>query len=138
MAKSKSTRTPVRKGLSDRKAAAVLRNYEKRPALMSQDTVFELDDAIRADRFGTARRMALLMLTKPCAELIQEVSKDRKFALAAAAFAGGISSYRSALDDLRDWIEESEKRILVALATLPDMTEVFAEAQAEVKEVAHV
>jgi hypothetical protein len=108
-------------------AKRILAEFKRRPALMKKKLVFKLDAAIREDNFGVARRMAFLFLTKTGAALINQVKKDREFAVAIADAQTGIHSYADNLRNLLSWVEEADRRCLVALAIRPDMHSVRAE-----------
>lgn len=127
--KHSAKRTKRGSRLSVKQADDILKDYKRRPALMSKETVFELDAAIRADKFGVSRRLGLLFLSKPCKELIENVQCDREFAVAVAQASDSVTEYRERLGDLVSSMEESEKRMMIALATREDMQAVLAEAK---------
>jgi len=134
MAKKSIPRTRAGE-VTDAEAKRILADYKARPALFKKKLVFELDAAIREDKFGTARRMSLVFLTSTGAAFIKMVAKDREFAVAVADAQKNIHNYADALRGLLSWMEEADQRCIVALATRPDMKAVLAEAATP--EVAH-
>jgi hypothetical protein len=98
------------------------------PATLSEAEMRELEEAVRADHFGYARRGALGVLTQTGAEIINAVAEDRPTAVAFADLLNRITAYRNALTDLLDLLRQAEARLLVALANRDDMQEVMAEA----------
>lgn len=75
------------------------------------------------------RRAALVMLTKPWAELNKMIIEDRGFAVAAAQvqiLAKEVNLYKA----LAELMEAADMRIMLALASREDMVEVIEEAKA--------
>src|ERR1700681_2830223 len=135
MAKIKSTRERPAAGKPD--AARILKDYRSRPALFTKATVFEMDAAIRQDKFGLSRRLALVFLSKSGRDFIKPVSEKRDFAIAVAQAADGFHHYADALRDLLSWIEEAERRSGIALACRPDMKSILAQVAKPQAQVAH-
>jgi hypothetical protein len=75
------------------------------------------------------RRAALLMLTKPGAELVKMVSENRDYALALAELSKPLADHVQHLQGLVYLLKSVEARTMVLLASRPDMMSILEEQQ---------
>jgi hypothetical protein len=121
--------------MSRRQVEQAMGQFRKSPAIYTTDEVSELDKAIRADTFGVTRRMGMVLLTRPGADLAASANQDRDFAVALAATGLSLRKYIECLEGLVADLRNAELRSLAALATRTDAGEIVSEAEAQ--EVVH-
>lgn len=108
-------------------ADALYARLETKEALLTCEDMDEIEALW--ERHRRTRRAALALLTKPWAQLNQEVIEDRGFAVAVAqikTFADEVGLYKG----LAELMEAVSVWCMVALAGREDMSEVLEEANA--------
>lgn len=98
------------------------------PAVLSTAQLDEVERAFNS--WGTTRRTALAFLTKSGGYLIQQVQKDRQFAVALADAANHADEYLEYLRQFETSLKAFRARAIVALACREDMDAVLQEARA--------
>lgn len=127
--------TPAKKtskpALTDNEAAQLFEDYSERPALMTRRRLMDYEKAIRhsnqTDNYGTARRAALAVLTKPWKHLVKAIKKDRDVALGFAEAEDVVAAYSKILTELAEHVAEGHRRLMMALCVREDMGELLAE-----------
>lgn len=128
--KSIARKKPPSGGLTDRQAMQLLQKIKKSPPLASEQDAFELDRSFREDCNGVMRRMILVMLTKSGRELVENVGKDRAFAVALADVYQHTRGCIERHEALMDLLKAAELRMMIALCTRGDMQQVIDESAA--------
>lgn len=108
-------------------ADALFAKMETKEPLMTCEDIDELEAMWERQRGN--RRAALVLLTKPWAWLNQQVTENRKFAVAVAQIkmlADEVGLYKG----LAELMEAASVWSMVALASREDMSEVIEEAKA--------
>lgn len=113
--------------------ARMITEYRRLPALLSNRQLLKYEQVIShsnsTDNFGTARRSALAVLTRPCRTLMTSIEKDREVALAFLDMYNSLTDYSQVLGQLCSLISEAQRRVMVSLYVRPDFDELAAEAR---------
>lgn len=107
----------------------LLDRLKQEPAQFDLDTYKELE--AKFDGIRLARRMSLLVLTKPFIDLHDQVVADRGFAIAVADLYEGTKSTLDTIRGSLEIMECAEKWMMMALACREDMPSVLEEVRAK-------
>ena len=84
----------------------------------------------QADPHGITRRVALAVLTQPCADFFEKIRDDRSTAVAFASLLHDVDDLMQHIDAYRALIEAAQTRLMVGLCAREDMSAVLAEGEA--------
>lgn len=108
----------------------MVRDLRKSPALVSVEQMEELESAITADGPGVTRRCAVSLLTRRGEELPNKVADDREFAVGCASLHHCLDGYVGSVKNLLELLKLVQARLIVALATREDLSELLVEGRA--------
>ncbi|MDR0776764.1 MAG: hypothetical protein LBE81_09030 [Azonexus sp.] len=106
---------------------ALFAKMEAQGPLLTMENMDEIEAAWHSQRRG--RRAALALLTKPWAQLCQQVIEDRDFAVTVAQVKM-VADEAEMYKGLAELMKTASTWALMALASRDDMVEVIAEAKA--------
>lgn len=113
--------------MTEQQAQKLLDGLKAAPALMRMKTALDFDQAMRSHDYS--RRLALLVLSRPGADLLDNIKANRELAVAMADVLERLRDYGPMLEELRRLVSVAETRIVIALAAREDAVEIVADAK---------
>ena len=109
-------------------AEAVVEHMQEAAAVLSMDDIEAAERRLAS--MAELRRAALLILSSPGTQLLEQVERNRDFAIHVARIHHRLSGYPEELRGLSELLECAQARIVVALSTRVDFDQIVAEAGA--------
>jgi hypothetical protein len=111
-------------------AEKAFRAVHRSPAFLSKEEMGKIDAITREDRHGVTRRLALAVLARTGAEVLDDVAGcDRQSAVAISQTLSSLTDYLEKLHGLAEMMETAQMRMAIALARRKDMSSVLEEAK---------